>query len=380
MKSRRLNNHLLAILLCLIPLLAAAAGLCAAPAESETLQREEFWKYPGLSLTVPAAGNLVNFLPLAVPESGDLIPWVIYPSQLLAHLPLYGLNVPKALWYTGMELLLPAAGIGLMAAGSNDFLQDGSALLLGAYQSVTQFSVYEVYREFRSRTPPEDAYRRDFNSRSFGEVLRGEFSVSSLRKAIVWIPTLLGPALLSGYRLLAEGDTESAVWSTGSAYIGDTEVHPAAGFAYTLGRSLAAMSLVGIGEEALYRGVIYEEIKTRTSRRTARMIDALLFPAIHLPGDIYAGFSTGTVAFQFIWRAGMTLVFDEAYDQGGVPLAAAVHMWSDVLLLLVQWLAYGGVPGGTAGSGNSLWMVPLDYAEAAPWPQQGLTLRFSIPL
>jgi hypothetical protein len=96
--------------------------------DQEPLQPGDFWKYAGLSLAAPALGNLLNFMPLAAPDSSGFIPWVTYPSQLLAHLPLYGLNASKALVYSGVELALPAAGLGLMfAAGENDFLQQGSA-------------------------------------------------------------------------------------------------------------------------------------------------------------------------------------------------------------------------------------------------------------
>jgi membrane protease YdiL (CAAX protease family) len=379
MKHRAAGIALLLVLL----LPAAGAGrLHAAPADQEPLQPDDFWKYPGLSLAVPALGNLLNFVPLAAPDSAGFIPWVIYPSQLLAHLPLYGLNASKALVYSGVELALPAAGVGLMfAAGENDFLQQGSALFLGAYQNMTQFSVYEVYKEFRLRVPPEDPYRWGFSYHSFGQVLTGEFRLENLSRSIVWIPILAGPALLSGYRLLVEGDTSSAVWRTGSGYVGETRVPPAAGFLYVLGRSVAAMSLVGIGEEALFRGVIYEEIKTRTTSRTARIVDMLLFPAVHIPGDIYAGYSTGTVVFQYFWRSGMTLVFDTAYEQGGLPLSAAVHMWSDVLLLLVQWLVYGGVPESESAIGSRL---PLPLPMQNPGTPASLpgpvVLRFSIPM
>jgi len=308
------------------------------------------------------------------PDTAGFIPWVIYPSQLLAHLPLYGLNPPKALLYTGVELALPAAGIGLMfAAGENDFLKQGSALFLGAYQNVTQFSVYEVYKEFRLRVPPEDPYAQGFAPASFGQVLAGEFNIRNLSRPIVWIPTLVGPALLSGYRLLAERDTSSAVWSTGSGYIGETRVDPAIGSLYVLGRSIVAMSLVGIGEEALFRGVIYEEIKTRTTSKTARIVDMLIFPLVHVPADIYAGYSAATIVFQYFWRSGMTLVFDTAYDQGGLPLSAAVHMWSDVLLLLAQWLVYGGVPESELTGGSHL---PMPLAP----PTRGVTFRFSFPM
>jgi len=69
----------------------------------------------------------------------------------------------------------------------------------------------------------------------------------------------------------------------------------------------------------------------------------------------------------------MTLVFDTAYDRGGIPLSAAVHMWSDVMLLLIQWLVYGGVPESELTGGSRLIMP-------SPSLPRGITLRFSIPM
>jgi len=371
-----LNRQTLLIiaLICL-----ALLKLPASP--QDTFAKEDFWKTAGLSLSVPAAGNLLSFLPVFAPNTSGIVPWIIYPSQLLAHLPLYGLNASKALTYTGIELLLPAVGVGLMfLGGDNDFAQQASGLALGVYLNVTQFSVYEVYKEFRLRVQPQDPYRASFEASSFAEVLAGEFRFRNLIDPLVWIPTIAGPALLAGYRLLAEGEADEAVWRTGEGYIGATRVHPAAGFFYVLGSSTVSMSLLAIGEEALYRGVIYEEIKSRTNRRTARIVDVLLFPLVHLPGDLNAGYPAGTVAFQFFWRAGMTLVFDAAYDKGGLALSATVHMWSDVVLLLVQWLAYGGVAQSSSGSGNRLPVSLPPGNGGAGGGGVPVTLRFTVPL
>ena len=73
---------------------------------------EDFRRYPGLALAAPAAGTILSFVPMAAPGAMSVVPWVIYPTQLLAHLPLYGLDPAKALLYTGGELLLPPAGVG----------------------------------------------------------------------------------------------------------------------------------------------------------------------------------------------------------------------------------------------------------------------------
>jgi hypothetical protein len=68
----------------------------------------------------------------------------------------------------------------------------------------------------------------------------------------------------------------------------------------------------------------------------------------------------------------MTLVFDFAYDEGGLPLSTAAHFWSDVLLLTLRWLAYGGAPASSApGAGSA---IPPALRS------RGVTVSFSLPL
>jgi len=351
-------------------LIVAAAG--PAFGRDQSLDPEDFWKYAGISLAFPAAGSVLSFVPAAFPQAAGIVPWIIYPTQLLAHIPLYLLNPGKALLYTGGLLALPAAGVGTMfLAGDNVFLQQASGALLGVYQNLTQFSVYEVYREFREKVPTGTPYRDSFRGVPLGRVLAGEFAPRNLIRPVVWIPTLVGPAVLVGYRLLADRDALAPIWTTGEAYIGDRAVHPVGGFFYALGTNVLSMSLLAAGEEALYRGVVYEEIKSRTGPRTAMLADALIFPLIHVPGDVYSGFGLGTIAFQFLWRAGMTLVYDRAYETGGLPLSAAVHMWSDVVLLTARWLLFGGAPQSSSGGTRIAVLLP---------EEQGITFRFTLPL
>lgn len=73
----------------------------------------------------------------------------------------------------------------------------------------------------------------------------------------------------------------------------------------------------------------------------ARALDTLFFPALHVPADIEAGLKAGTVLFNFGWRSAKTVAFDEAEDRGGVPLAVAVHFWSDFVLIMARWVFYG---------------------------------------
>jgi hypothetical protein len=55
-------------------------------------------------------------------------------------------------------------------------------------------------------------------------------------------------------------------------------------------------------------------------------------------------------------------------------------MWSDVVLLLIQWLAYGGVAQPSSGSGSRLPVSLPPGVEGAGGGGVPLTLRFTVAL
>ena len=214
------------------------------------------------------------------------------------------------------------------------------------YTSVdtARFSVYATYREARLRVEPSLEYRQAFLPRSCGSVLLGPFLPSSFAHPLVLIPAVAGTAALSAFNILAVKGTEDAVWRTGVAYVGDRALHPVAGFFYSLAYNLVNMTLVAAGEEALYRGVIYEELRRALGSALAKTVDAMWFPLVHLGTDVRAGLPLHAILFNAGFRAAMTVVYDFAYDRGGLPLCAAAHFWSDLLLLTARWFVYAGAP------------------------------------
>jgi len=110
----------------------------------------------------------------------------------------------------------------------------------------------------------------------------------------------------------------------------------------TIGQLAAAPFSSAIGEEAFYRGLVYERTLRAHGRPAARLLDAALFPLVHLPTDMQRGFKPPTVAFNVAWRSAMTPAFDATYDRGGLPLSVALHYWSNVLLAMSHWWFYGG--------------------------------------
>lgn len=305
---------------------------------------------PVLSLSVPLSTDLLGFLPLFNTELAQLVPWIQNPVMLLSHVPLYSYNLKKGLAYTGIELLEAAGGVGLMFASSgNDFIVTASNSLLNGYINTARYAVYEVYNE-------ADVLGSDYSS--LMSIIRGQFDLSNITEPVVYIPAIAGTAALSTFMLAAWQGDENAVYNTGSAYVGNTRLDPVTGFIFSTSVNILDMSLVAIGEEALYRGVLYQQLKDSSGIIPARAADMIIFPLIHLSTDLRNGFDSKIILFNFMYRSLMTLCFDIAYDQGGLPLSSAVHMWSDVMLLTMRWLFYGGAPQYPETAANSINTAP----------------------
>jgi len=79
----------------------------------------------------------------------------------------------------------------------------------------------------------------------------------------------------------------------------------------------------------------------------------IIFPAIHVPQEIVLGKSSEDIIEQFVFRSVATLLFDHAYDKGGLPLSTALHLWFNVVSVSMDWAATEGVKSSSSGSGSS---------------------------
>jgi len=306
---------------------------------------------PGATAAVSAAVPLVSsslvFSGLFIPQLQGATPWIANPLLLATHVPMYWLNASRAGWYTGAGIILPAAGISMIfASGESPVLGELSASILGVYSNLMHLSAYDVSVTGRAMLPSDSpGYIPGDDGRvqpgRLTRLVAAPFS-KTIIDPIVWIPSLLGPAVLTGYYALYETEDAVSVGESGHGYIGATEVHPVLAGGYALAKGGIDMLAVAAGEEAYFRGVIYDSLQRRTGRVAAMVFDAILFPLIHLPTDIQSNFKTQTILFNFVWRSSMTLVFDMAYDKGGLPLAISTHFWSDLVLVMSRWWFYGG--------------------------------------
>lgn len=286
-----------------------------------------------VSAAFPLTGSALQFVPVLAPQTASTIPWISNPLLIGSPIPLYWIDPSRALGYTAAGLGLSGAGVALMfAPDSLPVAAPLSSTLLNGYAHLMEYSVYDTY-----------ALAADLDTRyRLRDLVAAPLTWSNIREPIVWIPSVIGPAALVGFYLVVEPGLGTPVYTSGRSFIGNAQVGVALGGVSAASFAFVDMLSTAIGEEVYYRGVVYEETTRALGRWRARVLDMFLFPALHLPSDLQAGFKTETILFNFCWRSAMTLVLDSAYDRGGLPLSVATHFWGDFVLIMARWLFYGG--------------------------------------
>ena len=341
-----MNTNMISVTKAVAVLLFVLAALLAetTPTVAEDLARARGTAIA--SAAVPLTATAVVFSQYLIPAIQGIAPWIANPLLLGTHIPLYWLDPARAAWYTGSALVLPAAGIGLMAGFGSPLAVDWGGSLLGTYSNLMLFSAYDTSLESRRLLPSELSGYLPADSPRVADGRLWRLAAAPFTEVVadplVWVPTVIAPALLTAWYLLFESEGAESVGSTGTAYVATSPVSPFAGGAYTLAKGAIDILAISVGEEAFYRGVLYDSVQRGYGRITARVVDSILFPLVHLPVDISQGLKPETMIFNFAWRAAMTLVFDAAYDKGGLPLSIATHFWSDLVLVMSRWWFYGG--------------------------------------
>jgi membrane protease YdiL (CAAX protease family) len=119
----------------------------------------------------------------------------------------------------------------------------------------------------------------------------------------------------------------------------------------------------GVTEEAFFRGLLYEELEASLPRRAARATDITLFTLAHVPGQLENRDSGELIAAGLVSRALAALLFEVAYDEGGLPESVALHAIWDTLVFVEAALTNGHpirgsivLPGSLSGR-SPAWSV-----------------------
>ncbi len=311
--------------------------------------------------------------------------WIRRITLYSMHLPVYATDMADG-------LVLSAATAGFVLSGDRLFdLGDvffAQFLLTNAFD-VSLFSTYAAYANNRPRARPglyDDAWREasfvrvmpstaglfgggesesaySFGTYGFFDLALSPFDPVNISDYMVFLLPVAGFV-----QPFLENTHENAIWNTGRAYVGNYELSPALAIPL-MGLFLMAESvMIGVCEEAHFRGFIYEELGSNYGDLAAKIVDALYFSVIHLPTDLYIANADGyTAAGNVAQRALLTVYLDCLYDRGGLPRSVAAHTWIDFSLLFSSYLVRGGAP--QSGVGSLLALFPA-----------GLNLEFRIRL
>ena len=264
-------------------------------------------------------------------ESNDL-PWWIYTTIGTQHLPLYSQNKSMGLQFSlieGSTLMVQRLSLG------HETMND---IALNYYLKTSFYSTYAIYKNLREQAGG-DVYQDSWKSYTATDLALAPFKWEHLSRK-----EFIRPFLLIGAISWLTTDKPNPVWDTKRAEVDGRSFPTPTATAISLGSNMILMAATAVGEEALFRGVIYEELKQSIGQKKARMADALLFPAIHLPQEIAAGAETGDMVVNFVFRSVLTWILDASYDAGGLPLSTTLHFWNNTLSRTLRWGGESGVP------------------------------------
>ncbi|NQT26919.1 CPBP family intramembrane metalloprotease [candidate division KSB1 bacterium] len=334
------------ICLFLLPIVAEAQDEIT----SEGLSRAQVLKYPLISTAL----SIATVTGIGRIDSADLAnyktPWWLDASIATQHLPIYQLDKQLGMRYSLIEGGFLAAHY---ATKSSSPTITGTALNL--YLKTAYYSTYDMYKIARGRAQP-GIYTDEWRGYGVKELSFAPFQLKNILQPIFLIPV----GLITWGQINQIQDSDTSIFKTKQAYIDGNKYSLGQAIPMMIGNNMLHYLATAIGEEVLYRGVIYEELKVSFGSKRAKLYDFFIFPAIHVPMDIAARRDLDYIIGQFIQRGVATLLFDFAYDKGGLPLSVSLHTWFNFINFTTNWMRDGGVPDTdpTDNTGTSVSVMP----------------------
>ncbi len=264
-------------------------------------------------------------------------------------------NVPALFFGSSKAVANMIAQIGLdglfaanqLLFGDNMFMP----LLFNSAHKFSMYFTYDTYTDMRGRSGSPDY--SNIQKHGFFDLAAAPFDLSTYKDWYVW--GYLGSIALYSAISLCAMDQSNAVWTTGQAYIGSNRLPAFWGAALVLLLQVPNFIMTGIGEEALYRGVYYEELSYRMGEWPAKIIDGLYFSLSHFPQkiDSIMAMSAGDILFSLAITSLHAFWYQYIYEWGGLRAAVTAHAVTDIMLFFTDWLLQGGVPNESGFSINT---------------------------
>jgi hypothetical protein len=249
---------------------------------------------------------------------------------------------------------------GLIAAGvvvidhspldsDGDRSQGRGMPLLTAAQDLWFYGVYATYRD--ARLAGDAGARYPVAREDVGDLLFAPFNPRVLESPWVWagLPLMLTAAVGASYAFSKAGSSSESM-TTSMRTLGDgggvqffgKHYGTASGFvlgdAYNVGLYLP----VGVGEEALFSGVVQAELsETPLGLWGGWAVGSAIFGAAHAINyiGVQDGFEKAALAVPYLTLTGSYLGFLYIHSNFSLKQGAAVHFWYDFLLGTLDFIA-----------------------------------------
>jgi membrane protease YdiL (CAAX protease family) len=349
------------------------ASLVSATAEAQTSEPPRFTRKEAIAIGLASSffglGSVaVDFLP--APSVAGLAPqsYYHYGTATLAAVPIAFASPLDALEVGDWTLGLTTADLALRYNGARS-----ASSSLNPYWNVTETLVihhglwagYAAYRDARA-AGASDAWNDAWRPYTADELIVAPFHWSNINHPVVWAG------------ISADAGITGVVVGLGLATKTSVLARPAV-FARSAGLGTLTSWDAGLTEDPLFRGFFYEELQLALGRWPARAIDMSIFTLSHVPGEVHD--SPTVILAGVADRAASGLLFEIAYDQGGLPESVAFHILFDTVDNLVNSIATAPTPPRSL-LGHSIFNTPPSNVTlggpAAPPIHQAFSL--SLPL
>jgi membrane protease YdiL (CAAX protease family) len=215
----------------------------------------------------------------------------------------------------------------------------GIAMIFAA-QNLWFYSIFDAYRD--ARVLRDDyGYRHPITRESLPKLISAPFDPRVLSSPWVWagVPAALLGGL--GFSYLANrGDFANgpSIFDVKRVNVLGHDFHRGTGFAAGSAYFASLFAGVGVGEEALFRGVIQTELEERLGPTRGLFAASAIFGAVHVFNFVQDP-KTALIAVPVITVLGSSLGL--AYQRTGHRLSTSVamHFWYDTLLSMTAFAA-----------------------------------------
>ncbi|MSP15568.1 MAG: CPBP family intramembrane metalloprotease [Myxococcales bacterium] len=295
--------------------------------------------------------------PRDVAAHARLTAWQIEPRTAAAFAALcpgcghFYLDRPgRGVAYLGSTVALFAGGITLLSLDEPAGGDTRSAAtkpigfqLLMAGQNLHFYNIFSAYRDARVARGDDDA-RFPITRETLPALVSAPFRPSVLRRPWIWagVPLAVGAAL--GVSALispdALGDGTRSLGEVDDVRFLGRSYSPGIGFALAEAYHAALFVPVGLGEEALFRGVLQAELAEHLGPWGGWATASLIFGALHTLAFTGpdSSLADAAIAVPFITAVGSGLGL--AYMKTGYRLetSVAAHFWYDFLLTTASFV------------------------------------------